>query len=350
MNKSKIVLAAIGGVTLVGALVAGFFLWQASNAKTIALEGDFDEGTDGLDTVMQKAAALAGKSVFPSQESVKILEKNREMFDEWRCEALNLASRGDKKFAETTSAAFKEFLLNEAKRLSSLPGSADGHLIKPAFSFGSFKEFILDGKLPPEAKLPMLQRQWDDITFVIETLSAAGALEVTGVDVKVTQKSVEDSRVASKKKRFSKRAVANKKQQSTADEKEQISSESYVFTFLARPAGVVNVLNALNVCDRFVTVDAFSFFKEADYLTEAISNKKDGNESVVKKRQLRTRSRRRDAKNGDEEKKVETPRERALRMGIVSDPLCESPLTVSITLTIRDFGTLSADSEEEEKK
>ena len=103
MNKSKIVLAVIGGVTLVGALVAGFFLWQAANAKTIAIEGDFDEGVDGLDTVMQKAAALARKSVFPSQDSVNIYAKDRDMFEEWRSEALNLASRGDKKFAETTS-------------------------------------------------------------------------------------------------------------------------------------------------------------------------------------------------------------------------------------------------------
>lgn len=350
MNKSKIVLAVIGGVTLVGALVAGFFLWQAANAKTIAIEGDFDEGVDGLDTVMQKAAALARKSVFPSQDSVNIYAKNRDMFEEWRSEALNLASRGDKKFAETTSAAFKEFLLNEAKRLSSLPGAAEGHFIKPAFPFGPFKEFILDGKLPPEAKLPVLQRQWDDITFIIETLNAAGALEVTGADVKVVQKPVEDTRVVNKKKRSSKRPSAARKQQSSEEPKEEISSESYVFTFIARPAGLVSVLNAFNVCDRFVTVDTFSFSKESDYLSEAIMIKKGGPDAVVNKRQQRRGARRRDAKDGSVEKKVETPRERALRMGIVSDPSCESPLTVSITLTIRDFGTLSATSDREEKK
>lgn len=348
MNKSKIVLAAIGGVTLVAALAAGFFLWQASNAKTAVLEGDFEEGTDGLDAVMQKAASLAGKAVFPSQESEKMFEANREKFDEWRAEALNLASRGDRKYQETTPAAFKEFLLNEAKRLSSLPGSANGCLIKPGFPFGPFKEFILDGKLPPEAKLPSLQRQWDDITFAIETLRTAGALEVTGLEIKAPAKPVEEKKAVGKKKRSSRRPAAGRKQQDET-EKEEASCESYVLTFLARPAALVRTLNALSTCERFVTVEGFSFFKESDYLVEAISsNKKEASESVTKKRSSRSRSRRREAK--EEEQKVETPRERALRMGIISDPSCDSPLTVSVTFSIRDFGTLSAEAEEEEKK
>ena len=65
MNKSKIALAATGGMTLIASLAAGFFLLKAFNAKTAALEGDMEEGIDGLGTVMQKATSLSRKPVYP---------------------------------------------------------------------------------------------------------------------------------------------------------------------------------------------------------------------------------------------------------------------------------------------
>ena len=145
MNKSKIAVAATGGTTLIASLAAGFFLLKAFNAKTAALEGDMEEGIDGLGTVMQKATSLSRKPVYPCEKSVKEYEAKRDKFNEWRADALTIASRGDRNFTKTTSAAFKEFIFEESKRLVSLPGSVNGSLMKPDFPFGPFREFILDG-------------------------------------------------------------------------------------------------------------------------------------------------------------------------------------------------------------
>lgn len=350
MNKSKIVLIAIGGTTLVASLVALFFVYTASSAKTAALEGDFDEGTDGLSTVMAKATDLSRKSVFPCKKSVDAYKANRDKFDEWRSEALNVASRGDRTFPPTTSAAFKEFLLSESRRLSSLPGGVSGVLIKPEFAFGPFKEYILDGKLPPEAKLQELQRQWDDIVFVTEAIAKAGALELTSLEIKSSAAKQEESESVKAKKRPGKRPRPAKKQASGEKAKAEIFKQSYTFTFRARPAAFVSVLNAMNVCDRFVTVDSFSFVKESDYLVEALSvGKKDPEERVAKRSARSSRAARRRAAQEEETKKVESPREQALRLGIVSDPDLDSPLLVTVSLTIRDFGTLSAEGTKSEK-
>ena len=43
---------------------------QAFNAKTVALDGDMEEGIDGLAAVMQKATSLSRKPVYPCEKSV----------------------------------------------------------------------------------------------------------------------------------------------------------------------------------------------------------------------------------------------------------------------------------------
>ena len=116
MNKSKIVLAAVGGVIGVAALAAAFLAWRSWSAVSEARDGG-DSG-EGLDSVVAKAASLSRKAVYPCAASVKAIDANRERFEEWRDEAARIAARGDRKFDPTTPAAFKEFLLAEAKRLS----------------------------------------------------------------------------------------------------------------------------------------------------------------------------------------------------------------------------------------
>ena len=180
MNKSKIVLAAVGGVIGVAVLAAAFLAWQSWSAVSEARDGG-DSG-EGLDSVVAKAASLSRKDVYPCAANVKAIDANRERFEEWRDEAARHAARGDRKFDPTTPAAFKEQLLFDAKRISALPGSVDGAIVKPDFPFGAFREYILDGKLPPEAQLPKLQRQWDDVTFFVEELSKAGVDELTAVE------------------------------------------------------------------------------------------------------------------------------------------------------------------------
>lgn len=349
MNKSKLALAVTGGATLVASLAAGFFLLQAFNAKTVALDGDMEEGIDGLAAVMQKATSLSRKPVYPCEKSVKEYEAKRDKFNEWRADALTVASRGDRTYNKTSSAAFKEFIFEESKRLSSLPGSANGALMKPDFPFGPFREFILEGKLPPESRLSILQRQWDDITFLIETLAKAGVLEITAIESKPAQKiSAEKASAAPKKRSAKKMRTQRKKEQAEESTEAEVSAERYAFTFLAKPDAFVRVLDEFNVSERFVTVESFSFLKTSDFLIDAISySKKDAAEASSRGRSSSRRSSRRRAGKEEEEKtSTLSPREQALKVGVVSDPAYEAPLTVSITLTIRDFGSLGENAQE----
>ena len=90
MNKSKIVLAAVGGVIGVAALATAFLAWRSWSAVSEARDGG-DSG-EGLDSVVAKAATLSRKAVYPCAASVKAIDANRERFEEWRDEAARLAA------------------------------------------------------------------------------------------------------------------------------------------------------------------------------------------------------------------------------------------------------------------
>ena len=344
MNKSKIVLAAVGGVIGVAVLAAAFLAWQSWSAVSEARDGG-DSG-DGLDTVVARAASLSRKDVYPCAENVKAIDANRERFEEWRDEAARLAARGDRKFDPTTPAAFKEFLLSEAKRLSALPGSVDGAIVKPDFPFGAFREYILDGKLPPEAQLPKLQRQWDDVTFFVEELSKAGVGELTAVEFGAGPAAPEKQPEPPKGQKKPKRK--NQKPQPGGDEGPKELVEKYTLQFTASPTAFARAVNAFGVCDRFVTVDDFSFVRAKDDVKEAFDAQEKKDAPAASSRRSR-RSRRGESEEGAE-KKAESPREAAIRQGVVTDPALATPLSVTLKLTVRDFGTLAAGEHEEEEK
>ena len=85
MNKTKMTLAVIGGV--MGLLVLGmaYFTWSAFSAKTAAIEGDDEEGTDGLETVVSKAQTLSRKPVLrPIGSSISKQATTRRSSPAWR--------------------------------------------------------------------------------------------------------------------------------------------------------------------------------------------------------------------------------------------------------------------------
>ena len=135
MNKTKIILAGIGGAIGLVVLVLAFLVWQAFSAKTAAIEGDDEEGVDGLETVETRVQGLLHKPVYPSAASVTAVEANLQAVDDWRKEGLSLAVRGDRVYPRTTPAQFKTDIVADAKRLMALPGAAEGRLVKSDFAF-----------------------------------------------------------------------------------------------------------------------------------------------------------------------------------------------------------------------
>ena len=341
MNKTKMILAGIGGAIGVVALALGFLVWQAFSAKSAAVEGDYETGTEGLDAVVSRAQTLTRKPIYPCAASVEAIAQNQKLVEDWRKEGLELAARGDRIFEKTTAPKFKAYLVADAKRLTGLPGGVGGNLMKPEFAFGPFKDYITEGKMPSEAELPELQRKWGDVVTVAELMSTNGVTELVDVGFAAAKKdegqgAKDAKRDKPNKKRGSAKSNDQKNEQSTA-------SHSYVFTFTAKPPAFINVLNALESCERFITVDDFTFARSGDAIASALGGgeEKKAAEQASSGRRGRGRNRR-----GAEQPDAKAQRGEdaagaaAGKNGLVTDPLMDPPMTVTMTVTVHDFRSL----------
>lgn len=339
MNKTKIILAGTGGVIGLIALVLAFLVWQAFSAKSVAIEGDDEEGTEGLESVVGRAETLSRKSVYPCKESVAAIESNLATLNDWRKEGLSLATQGDRVYEKTTAPKFKAFLVSDARRLAALPGSVGGKLVKPEFGFGPFVDYITGGKMPSEEELPDLQRKWDDVATVAELLATNGVVELLDVGFAAAG---EEQEVAKKDQRKGKKAKAVAKKNAAGAQSREPRTFSYVFTFSARPAAFIGVLNALEANKRFIVVENFSFSRPTDAITEAFG----ADEKKAAEAQAAGRRGRR-GRRAVEAAAEKAEGEDSNKNGVVTDPLQDAPMTVTMTVKVCDFRSLEGEQTEE---
>jgi len=341
MNKSKMVLAATGGAIGVLVLAMAYLVWSSFAAKTAAMEGD-DE-SEGLEAVVGNAERLSHKDVYPCAASVKAIASNETLLVAWKAEAFKLAARGDRPLKNLTPAQFKSDVVAEAKRLVALPGSVQGKIAKPEFAFGPFKEYIQEGKMPADARLPELQRQWDDLTLIVELLAENGICELVDIQLAEIKKPEPEDQVAGKKaKKPVKSGKKGVKAQESADNQPLVQAYRVVFT--TRPAGLVKCINALETNERFFVVEDFALTREKDAIAEALGG---GEEKAAAAQQTSGRRRRRAAAQAVEPKEEETKP----KNGLVTDPQIDAPVKVELTVSTYDFKTLQeAPKGEEDKK
>lgn len=337
MKNPKIILAVTGGVCALAVLAVAVWAYCAWSAKTAALEGDDEASIEGLEPMLAKADGLLRKKPFPGAATLRDISSNRTQLVTWCEEAQHLASAGDRVYAKTTPAAFKTFIVSDARRLMALPGAANGSLTKKEFTFGPFKEFIAEGRMPSEEKLPELQRRWDDVVSVIETLAVSGIAELTDVAYKSAQAEEAQQQTANKAKKNKRRAAPAKKTAKTDAKSVEPAAFSYVFTFTTKPAGFVKAINALETGSRFIVIDDFSIVRERDQLGETLgADSKKQNETSA-------RSSRRGRRGRAQEVKVEDSNA-GKKSAVVTDPVEEAPFKVTLTLTVYDFHSLEEDA------
>ena len=345
MNKTKMILAGIGGAAGLVVLVLAFLVWQAFSAKTAAIEGDDEEGIDGLETVEARAQSLSRKPVYPCAKSVDAIAANQAAIDDWCKEGLSLAARGDKVFEKTTAPKFKAFLVADAHRIAGLPGGVGGKLVKPDFAFGPFKDYIVEGKMPAEAELGTLQRQWDDVATIAEMLSTNGVAELVDVGfANVNREQGTGNREQEKKGRGKREEGKRKGQNANACSLLPVPcSLSYIFTFAAKPAAFIQTLNELEASERFITVDAFTFARPVDVIAAALG----GDDKKATEAQVSGRRGRRGRRGAEQPAPVagEGDGTEAGKNGLVTDPLKDDPVTVTMTVTVHDFRSLEEDGE-----
>lgn len=344
MNKNRMILAATGGVVALAVLGMAGLVWNAHTGKVAALEGDLDEGVDGLETVLEKAQRLSRGQVYPCEESVKAVKAKTEALSEWRKEALQFASRGDRPAEKTTPPAFKAFLVQDAKRIASLHGSVNGALVQPDFAFGPFKDYISEGKMPPEAKLAELQRRWDDVATLAETLSGCGIEELVSVEFR--DGSAEDKQKEEAEQQRGQRRRQQRGRKPAAEESSfKPTAFGYTVVFRARPNALVKSLNTLATIERFVVVESVAFDRARDGLAEALGGEEKKAEAV------QSGGRRRRRRGGDEPSAAQaSAEESAAKGGIVTDPVVDAPFTVTLAVTVYDFGSLADDAAAKDEK
>jgi hypothetical protein len=325
MSKTKIILIAIGGVIALATIALLVLICNAFSNRS----GQAEE----LDVSRSDAERLVRLPIYPSAAGVRALESNRMDFVSWSADARALAARGDRAFERTTPPAFKTFLVEEARRLSELPGAVEGKLVKAGFAFG-FAEYISAGVMPKEEDLPRLQREWYDVSTVIEALAVTGVTEIAEVTIQAEQKASDDD--ASKGRKNKRKA---NKAKAGAEAASLPNVTRFSVTFKAQPQGIVNAVNALAASPRFIVIDDLSFLHETDALASALDgDKKDESTS------RRTSRRRRNSASSEnatgfgaangEGANTET---NAVR--IVSDPSKILPFKVSMQFSVYDFRT-----------
>jgi hypothetical protein len=306
------------------------------------MDGDPEEGTRGLETVVGEARRLSTGKVYPGPDSVKAIKASTDRLADWRREAIRLASRGDRVFEKTTPAAFKSFIVRDAKRIAALGGSVDGALVKPDFAFGPFKPYIAEGKMPEDARLAELQRRWDDLSGFAEMLATNGAAELVSFEFRDKASEEEKEKADAQQKRN--RRGGAKKPEATSSFKP--SSFSYVAVFRARPNALIGVVNSIDSGERFIAVDSLSFERGSDTLLVALG----GEDKSKASSQQQAGRRRRRRGGGDEQPKAAAAETAAAKGGIVTDPALDEPFDVTLAFTVYDCNSLVEEPATESKE
>jgi hypothetical protein len=328
MNKTKIILSATGGVALLGVLVMSYLLWTAFQQKS--------ELQEELSSALNAVESLSRAKVYPGNGSILAIGSNVTKIVEWKEDVFRFVSAGDRVYQKTSASAFKNYIVDEAKRLQNLPGSAEGKIMKKDFAFGPFKEYVFSGSMPLESSLLNLQRQWDDIVFVVETLASAQVSEILDIQYKVSE-APKENEDAGNKKRNKRRAKAKKQD---VDEKKLPKVNEWLVTFEAKPSAFVKILNTFAVSERFSVVGDISLNRKKDSIVEALGAEED------KEATSRRTSRRR--RSSSQQQSVQPDESKNVKNGIVTDPQADEPLVVSMAVKIYDFRTLESTEEKSE--
>lgn len=333
MNKSKIILASIGGVTLVVSLALAYFIWSAMSEK--------GERLDELDGAEQSLASMMRLPVNPGPEAIKAYKDNAETYINWKDDAKKLVTIGDMIFEPTTPPALKAFMVEDARRLSSLPGGVDGAIVRPDFAFG-FKEFVLDGNMPAEADVAKIQREWYDMSIVVETLAKSGVIELTDLTLTSAAPAQAAEQPADGNRRQRKNAKPAAKAK-TVEHAEGPAVTCMRLEFRAMPPALVAVANNLMVSRRFIVVDDLTFSRERDELGEKLG----GDPKKAAEAQGGRGGRR--GRRGRQEESEESAESDA-QTGVVTDPQTAPALKVSMLVSVYDFRSLEADKTETEEQ
>lgn len=327
MNKTKMTLIGLGGFAVLASAVVGTlaFLSWSDNA---------DRQQD-LDDALSSARRLSQSKVALSASAVKAIEANAGKYAEWMAAAREQAASGDIFVERTSAPAFKAQMVADAKRMGGNPGAIEGKIVAADFGFG-FGDYITGGKLPPADELPRLQREWADVVRVVDLLIKA---EVSGISEITVQREKPAAEEAPQPRRGGRSAKGAKKPSAEAEALKPDMTTLNV-TFLTRPSGLVEALNAFATDSRFIVAENLSFLTESDEISKNLGGERKEEKKVGGRRGGGRRGGARTEK-AEAEKEAELEA-LAAKGGIITDPNNLPDMKVSLTVRVYDFKTAKA--------
>lgn len=317
MSKNQLTMAVIGGVAGLVTLVMLALVYMGAE--------DVQQARDDVDSNTAVCNSKRGITRKPGERAMADTKALAEIASQ---AYLSLTNRGAvSEFPDRD--ALQKMMYASAVKFRGLPADAKTKIVSEDFGFGPFAEYI-KGTVPASKDVPKLYRRWGDVAGMVEILLSSRATELQSVKVLTKEEVAEDAKgknMRNRRQSSAKKAVA---------EKYPCSEELYEIEFLARPAALVDVLNALAADKaRFYTVDSLKFEQVGDPLIQAVgdaSEKEKGGKGAKKPKKT--------AKAKDEEKDDEVVRAKTR----ITDPSMVEPFKVTMK-----FSTVVFASKEESK-
>lgn len=271
MSRQVITLIVGGALLAVVSVAAAWFLFNAVVAKNTA-ERERNEDYESLQGIYR------GK-VFPNQENIEQLGKDREALSNWVESATSLLNKGRLKVEKKSPTGFKQELQATVRRLSQQPGIVHGKVVASEFYFGFDQYLGQSDSLPSAENVDRLAVQLAIIERICEELYAAKILELKRVTREVfdsnqgdgTEQQDESSRRRRRDRSAPTPTVVSGA--GAAAESEYYQTQRFAFEFAARPAGFIEVLNRLARMDLFCSVEALRMEKASDSLKDYATKK-----------------------------------------------------------------------------
>ena len=322
MTKQQKIGACVGGVFGLCVLVLGWFLYSAYADYQAALEGDEEEGTEGLIAAKEKNNKFYAQSnPFPSAESIQQVESNKAVYATWKEQSVTLAARGDCPPPPTDldGTVFKQNLYEQVTKMQKLPGGVAGRICADKFWFG-FDQYLGEaGKTPERQDIPKLFAQFVTVTNVVDLFQASGVLEIRKFDRIESQEEDADSHA-----RGNQRNRAGKGKNAKDAGAEAPKHLDFNVEYTVRASAFAKVLNGLAKSPRFYAVSDFSFEQEGESLKSRLDRA--ASSSASGGASSRSGRRNRERKEPEAESKF------------VTNPQTDPPIIVRMKLSAYDFG------------
>lgn len=258
-NLALVVSSAIAAPLIIAALVfLGIFAARYGKVRS------------ELRATEKRLQELNRRKPFPSEENIRLLEKNREIMEAAFRRTMADLARGQYEPPALEPARFSQELREMNRRLTRL-AQAQKVVLPPQFGYGFDRYF--KGDLPARGDMPRLLTQVNAVEKVCQALFEAGIAEITKVERQIFEEQnvpgaggpAEFAGVAVRMPVVAESTSAGAgglPAQLSADPAGLFTWERVVIEFTTRETGLWNALNALQGAQTFIVVSSLSIVNE----------------------------------------------------------------------------------------